>query len=198
MGLMGRDTMTLPQIEFELSAEQFALMGFPRLQQGLPLSPVLDGGVLLPGPGPDPWYTVQKEALIPRFARIGPAFYAFAGQIVEADIEYGRTQMAVLVVDCGIVTLRVACAPNSDGILPEGTWETRFTAGFAPVQAIVEESFAAPVGRVVDISLWGFRRLLLSPGDAAFGSWHESSEIPPAPFTYDRLLIQARVHRQGI
>ncbi len=188
----------LPQIEFELSAEQFALMGFPRLQQGLPLTAVLDGGVLLPEPGPDPWYAVQKGSLTPRFTQIGPALYAFAGQIVEADIEYGSAQMAVVVVNCGIVTLRVACAPNDDGVLPEGTWETRYAAGFAPVQAIVEESFSSPVGRTVDLSMWGFRRLLLSPNDSAFGTWHPSSEIPPAPFTSDRLLIQARVHRQGI
>ena len=187
----------LPQIEFELSAEQFSLMGFPRLQQGLPLSAVLDGGVLLPEPGPDPWYAVQKEPLTSRFTQIGPALYAFAGQIVEADIQYGSTQMAVVVVDCGFVTLRVACAPNSDGVLPEGTWETRYAAGFAPVQAIVEESFTSPVGRTVDVSMWEFRRLLLSPDDSAFGTWHTSSEIPPAPFTRDRLLIQARVHRQG-
>jgi len=92
----------------------------------------------------------------------------------------------------------VACAPNDDGVLPEGTWETRYAAGFAPVQAIVEESFSSPVGRTVDLSMWGFRRLLLSPSDSAFGTWHPSSEIPPAPFTSDRLLIQARVHRQGI
>ncbi len=188
----------LPQIEFELSAEQFSLMGFPRLQQGLPLTAVLDGGVLLPEPGPEPWYAVQKEPLAGRFTQIGPALYAFAGQIVEADIEYGSAQMAVVAVDCGIVTLRVACAPNDDGVLPEGTWETRYAAGFAPVQAIVEESFTSPVGRTVDLSMWGFRRLLLSPNDSAFGTWHPSSEIPPAPFTHDRLLIQARVHRQGI
>ena len=188
----------LPQIEFELSAEQFALMDFPRLQQGLPLTAVLDGGVLLPEPGPDPWYAVQKDPLSPRFIHIGPALYAFAGQIVEADIEYGRTQMAVVVVDCGIVTLRVACAPNHDGVLPEGTWETRFAAGFAPIQAIVEESFASAVGRTVDVSMWEFRRLLLSPSDDAFGMWYTSSEIPPTPFTCDRLLIEARVHRQGI
>ena len=188
----------LPQIEFELSAEQFARMGFPRLQQGLPLTAVLDGGVLLPEPGPDPWYAVQKGPLAPRFTQIGPALYAFAGQIVEADIEYGSAQMAVVVVNCGIVTLRVACAPNDDGVLPEGTWETRYAAGFAPVQAIVEESFSSSVGRTVDLSMWGFRRLLLSPNDSAFGTWHPSSEIPPAPFTSDRLLIQARVHRQGI
>ncbi len=188
----------LPQIEIELSAEQFALMGFPRLQQGLPLTAVLDGGVLLPEPGPDPWYAVRKEPLTPRFTQIGPALYAFAGQIVEADIQYGSSQMAVIVVDCGFVTLRVACAPNDDGVLPEGTWETRYAAGFAPVQAIVEESFSSPVGRTVDLSMWGFRRLLLSPNDSAFGAWHPSSEIPPAPFTCDRLLIKARVHRQGI
>ena len=188
----------LPQIEFELSAEQFALMGYPRLQQGLPLTAVLDGGVLLPEPGPEPWYAVQKEPLTPSFIQIGPALYAFAGQIVEVDIQYGSSQMAVIVVDCGFVTLRVACAPNDDGVLPEGTWETRYAAGFAPVQAIVEESFTSPVGRTVDLSMWGFRRLLLSPNDSAFGSWHQSSEIPPAPFTNDRLLIQARVHRQGI
>ena len=188
----------LPRIEFELSAEQFALMGFPRLQQGLPLTAVLDGGVLLPQPGPDPWYAVQKEPLAPRFTQIGPALYAFAGQIVEADIEYGSAQMAVVAVDCGTVTLRVACAPNDDGVLPEGTWETRYAAGYAPVQAIVEESFSSPVGRTVDLTLWGFSRLLLSPNDSAFGTWHASTEIPPTPYTSDRLLIQARVHRQGI
>ena len=188
----------LPQIEFELSSEQFSLMGFPRLQQGLPLTAVLDGGVLLPQAGPEPWYAVQKEPLTKRFTQIGPALYAFAGQIVEADIEYGSVQMAVVAVDCGIVTLRVAFAPNDDGVLPDGTWETRYAAGFAPVQAIVEESFASPVGRTVDLSLWGFRRLLLSPNDSAFGSWHPSSEIPPTPYTHDRLLIQASVHRQGI
>ena len=187
----------LPQIEFELSAEQFALMGFPKLQQGLPLTAVLDGGVLLPQPGPDPWYAVQQEPLTPRFTQIGPALYAFAGQIVEADIQYGSNQMAVIVVDCGIVTLRVACAPNDDGVLPEGTWETRYAAGFAPVQAIVEESFSSPVGRTVDLSMWGFRRLLLSPNDSAFGTWHPSSEIPPAPFTSDRLLIQAESIDRG-
>lgn len=188
----------MPQIEFELSAEQFGLMGYPRLQQGLPLSAVLDGGVLLPDPGPDPWYAVQKERLASRLTRVGPALYAFAGEIVEADIEYGRSQMAVIVVDCGIVSLRVACAPTEEGTLPEGTWETRFAAGFAPIQAIVEESFASAVGRTVDFSMWGFRRLLLSPGDDAFGRWHESVEVPPAPFSCDRLLIEARVHRQGI
>lgn len=188
----------LPQIEFELSAEQFELMGFPRLQQGLPLTAVLDGGVLLPEPGPEPWYAVQKESLQPRLTQIGPALYAFAGQIIEADIEYGPEQMAVLVVDCGIIALRVACAPGSDGTLPQGTWETRYMAGFAPVQAIVEESFTPPVGRTVDLSMWGFRRLLLTPGDDAFGTWHTSSEIPPTPYTCDRLLIEARVHRQGI
>ena len=189
---------TLPQIEFELSAEQFALMGFPRLQQGLPLSAVLDGGVLLPGPGPDPCYCVQKEPLAPRFKQFGPALYAFSGQIVEADIEFGSAQMAAIVVDCGIVPLRVACAPHEDGVLPEGTWETRYASGFAPVQAIVEESFSSVVGRPVDCTLWGFRRLLLSPGEEAYGSWHESSEVPPVPMACDRLLVQARVHRQGL
>ena len=172
-------------------------MGFPRLQQGLPLSAVLDGGVLLPEPGPEPWYAVQKEPLPSRLRQIGPALYAFSGQIVEADIEYGPAQMAVVVVDCGIVALRAACAPNSEGVLPEGTWETRYMAGFAPLQAIVEESFTSPVGRTVNVSMWEFRRLLLSPADSAFGTWHTSSEIPPTPFTCDRLLIQARVHRQG-
>lgn len=190
--------MTLPEIEFELSSEQFGLMGYPRLQQGMPLSLVLDGGVLLPEPGPDPWYAVQKERLSGQFTQIGPAAYGFAGEIVEADIEYGREQMAILIVECGPVFLRIACGPNADGQLPEGTWETRFASGFASVQGIVEDNFASSVGRAVNVSLWGFRRLLLAPGDPAFGKWHETSEVPPAPFKYDRLLVQARVHRQGI
>ncbi|MBI3958052.1 MAG: hypothetical protein HY328_04505, partial [Chloroflexi bacterium] len=78
--------MPLPELEFELSAFQYELMNFPGLQQGESLSLVLEGGILLPDSGAERWYAVQPEPLEKRFVHVGPAIYAFAGQIVEAEI----------------------------------------------------------------------------------------------------------------
>ena len=190
--------MPLSEIEFELSASQYELMGFPGLQQGESLSLVLDGGILLPESGAEHWYAVQPEKLEKRFVRVGPATYAFAGQIVEAEIEYGREQLAFLSIDCGPVHLRVTCAPGEDGQLPYGTWETRYISGLAYVQGIVEDSYENPVGRNLNVILWNFQRLVLTPGDAVFGEWHESGDLPPAPIGMDRIFVTARVHREGI
>ncbi len=59
--------MPLDEIEFELSAEQYAAMGYPGLRQGQPLTVLLDGGLLLPEAGALTWYSVQKEPLPARF-----------------------------------------------------------------------------------------------------------------------------------
>ena len=75
----------LPEIEFELTANQYAAVGFPGLKQGEPLSVVLDAGVLLPDVSAESWFTVQKEALPSRFVRVAPAQYALAGQILAAE-----------------------------------------------------------------------------------------------------------------
>lgn len=189
--------MALSEIEFELSAEQYALMNYAGLQQGQPLSLTLDGGILLPDLAASFWFAVQKDPLAKSFVRFGPALYAFAGQIIEAEIEYGSEQLAHLAVDCGPF-LRLTCAPGADGMLPYGTWETRYIVGVASVQGFVEENFDIGVGRNVDVTLWHFRRLVLNPGDPAFGQWYESVEIPPVPFQHDRLYVTARLHRQGI
>ena len=69
--------MPLTEIEFELPALQYQRMGYPGLKQGEPLTVILDGGVLLPDPGADSWFAVQKEPPAPRFKQVGPAFYAF-------------------------------------------------------------------------------------------------------------------------
>jgi hypothetical protein len=191
--------MALPEIEFELSAAQYAQLGYPGLKQGAPVSVVLDAGVLLPDVAADSWFTVQPEALPPRFVCIGPATYAFSGQITEAEIgiEEGE-QSAVLSVNCGVVHLRVTCAPQADGRLPYGTWETRYLAGVGRVQGLLEDAFKRAIGRTTDVTIWGFRRLTLQPGDALFGQWHESNELLPLPFHYDRIVVMARVHRTRI
>lgn len=190
--------MSLPEIEFELSAEQYGLLGYGGLQQGQSLTLTLDGGILLPDPAASFWFAVQPDPLPKVFRAIGPAIYAFSGQIDEADIEYGREQLAYLSVDCGDLFLRVTCAPGDDGQLPYGTWETRHIAGVAAVQGLLEENFEIGVGRNQDVTLWHFRRLILRPGDANFGGWHESVELPPAPFQYDRVYVTARLHRRTI
>ncbi|MBI1298122.1 hypothetical protein GC175_24575 [bacterium] len=190
--------MSLTEIEFELSAEQYALLEYRKLQQGQSFTVTLDGGVLLPDLAATFWFAVQPEALTPAFQAVGPSIYAFAGRIEEAEIEYGREQLAHLSINCGSVFLRVTCAPGDDGQLPDGTWETRYIAGIAPVQGLFEENFELAVGRNIDVTLWGFRRLVLTPGDLNFGRWHESVELAPTPFTHDRVYVKARIHRQTV
>ena len=192
--------MPLAEIEFELSAQQYELMGYPGLRQGEVLSAVLDAGVLLPDWSADSWYAVQLEPLLPQLVSIGPAQYAFAGQIVEADLfrtDHPQTgpQTAIVTVNCGTAFVRVTCAPQEDGLLPWGTWETRFLTGVGRLQAIVEEDYHASVGRALGVTIWRFRRLVLTPGDPLFGQWYETTDLPPSPIRYDRILVTVRVHR---
>ena len=196
--------MPLAEIEFELSAQQYELMGYPALHQGEPLSVVLDAGVLLPDWSAESWFAVQPEPLPPALVNIGPALYAFAGQIVEADVFRSSpaagspdagAQTAVVTVNCGDAFVRVTCAPQEDGLLPWGTWETRYLTGVGRLQGIVEENYDTAVGRQVGVTIWRFRRLVLRPGDPLFGRWHETVDLPPAPYQYDRVIVTARVHR---
>jgi hypothetical protein len=189
--------MSLAEIEFELSAHQFELMGYPPLKQGESLSLVLDAGILFPDPGADSWFTVQKEPVPPQFCLFGPAQVAFAGQIVDADLfkEEDEPQAGVVVVDCGDVLVRVTCAPQEDGRLPWGTWETRYLIGAGHLQGLVEEEYQSSVGRPQGVTIWRFRRLVLRPGDPLFGQWHETVDLLPQPYRYDRIYVTARVHR---
>ena len=43
-----KNLMALPEIEFELTSEQYELLGYPVLTQGHPMALVLEVGVLLP------------------------------------------------------------------------------------------------------------------------------------------------------
>ena len=191
--------MALPEIEFELSSHQYEQMGYPGLRQGQPLWPVLDAGILLPDLAAESWFAVQKEPLPPRLVHIGPALYAFAGQIGQADLRKDDDEeTGVLLVDTGLAPLRVTCAPAADGRLPFGTWETRYLTGVGRLQGIVEEEFTSSVGQSVGVTLWSFRRLILTPGDALFGQWHETVDLLPQPFGYDRIYVTARIHRQGM
>lgn len=188
--------MALREIEFELSPQQFEMMGYPRLQQGQPLDVQLQSSELLPEPGTEAWYMARKEALVPQLIRVGRGHYAFAGQIEQADIvkEEGL-ETAALVVQCGVAPVRVMCAPQADGTLPYGTWETRFVTGISRLYGLVEEDFLIGVGERIGVTIWGFQRLVLTPGDAAFGQWYESTELLPTPYRYDRVVVTARVHQ---
>lgn len=191
--------MALPEIEFELTAEQYERMGYPGMKQGAPLSAILDAGVLLPDRAAESWFAVQPDALPAQFVRTGPATYAFAGQIIAAElVNADDAQTAVLSVDCGLVHLRVTCAPHADGRLPYGTWETRYLAGIGRVQGIIEDEFKTGIGQPIGCTIWGFRRLLLKPGDPLFGEWRTSVELPPLPLHYDRIVVVARLHRARI
>lgn len=188
--------MSLDEIEFELSAEQYAAMGYPGLRQGQPLTLLLDGGLLLPEAGALTWYTVQKEPLTPRCVRTGPAQYAICGQIRAAELEkIDGVQRGVLLVDCGIAPVRVTCLAQADGTLPWGTWETRSLTGHLLLEGLVEDAFAAGIGEVVGVTIWHFSRLMLTPGDPNFGSFYEADALPPQPFVYDRIFVTARLHR---
>lgn len=186
------------EIEFVLTSAQHEAMGYAGLRQGQSLSMVLDMGVLLPSPAAEQWFAVQQEPLQPQFVQIGPAMYAFAGQIREAELfTEGGEETALLTVECG-VPLRVTCAPMEDGRLPFGTWETRYLAGVSRLQGVIEEDFSLSLGEYVGVTVWGVRRLILAPGDPLFGEWRETTELPATPFTYDQVLIQGHVHRRGV
>lgn len=188
--------MALTEIEFELSPRQFEMMGYPHLKQGQPLDVQLETGELLPEVGTEAWYAVRPERVTPRLIQVGRAQYAFAGQIEQADIvKEAQLETAALVVQCGVAPVRVMCGPYADGTLPYGTWETRFAVGTSRLFGVVEEDFSVGVGERVGVTIWGFRRLLLTPEDAAFGEWYESTELLPTPFQYDRVVVIAHIHR---
>jgi hypothetical protein len=189
----------LTEIEFELSAEQYQLMGYPALAQGEALTLELETELLLPDPGVESWFAVRKEAVAPRFMQVAPATYAFAGAIVQAEIvQEDAQESAVLLVNCGDIPLRVSCGPAEDGRLPYGTWETRHLVGLSRLLGIVESDFSTSIGQPIGVTIWGFRRLVLTPGDPVFGQWHESDALLASPFTYDRLFITARLHRNRL
>lgn len=189
----------LNEIEFELTTEQFALMGYPRLTQGQPLSVILDAGVLSPDTAAAYWFTVQQGALPARFVRVGRGVYAFTGQIVEAElIKADDMETATLLINADGVIFRATCAPGDDGCLPFGVWETRTITGAARLYGVWEDDYVTSVGRSVGMTIWRFRRLVLSPGDARFGEWYESVELPDSPYRYDRVLIEARLHRERL
>ena len=195
--------MPRTEVEFELSAEQYQLMGYPNLMQGESLTVELETEMLFPDPGVDGWFAVQKEALAPRFLQVSPATYAFTGQIEAAEIEKasaesGNEEQAVLLVRCGDVPLRVYCGPAEDGRLPYGTWETRYLTGMSRIRGIVESDFSTAIGEPTGLALWGFRRLVLTPGDPVFGQWHETDSLLASPFTYDRVFVTARLHRNRL
>ena len=191
--------MALTEIEFELTPQQFELMGYPRLQQGQSLDVQLETGTLLTEPGHEGWFTVQQPAVPGQFLQVERSQYAFAGQVTAADIQKQEgMESAALIVQCGVVPLRVLCAPRADGTLPYGTWETRHLIGTGRVYGTVEEDFSIGVGERVGVTIWGFRRLILTPGDSAFGQWHEVAELHPTPYAYDRVVVTARLHRPRI
>ncbi len=189
--------MPLPEIEFELPGSQLDQMGHPPLHQGQPLFLVLDGGVLLPDPEAEFWYTVSEARLPRRLVHLGPGLYAFSGTIAEAALEYGPEQHGVLTVDCGPVVIRVTCAPQADGTLPYGTWETRSMAGLVHLRGLPEDSYPGGIGPATGVTVSRFRRLVLEPTDPHFGEWHEEVALPALPVDRrHRIYVVARVHRR--
>ena len=194
----------MSEIVFELSALQYELMGFPGLQQGQSVDLVLDGGLLFPEADAANWYDVRSEPLSPSLIQVLRGRYAFAGQIKEAEINRvtgsagSEENEAILLVDCGVVPIRVTCAAREDGLLPWGTWETRFLAGYAGLQGIVEEDFSTSIGQTVSLTIWSIHRLVLTPGDPLFGQWYEGDTLVAAPLGFDRVWITARLHRHSL
>jgi hypothetical protein len=191
--------MALREIEFELSPHQYELMGYPGLQQGQPLNVILDAGVLLPNPSSNAWYVVQPEPLASKLVRTSPATYALSGQIQLAEISRDEgEELAMLQVDAEGLPIRMVCAAREDGMLPFGTWETRYLTGHATLSGLLEDDYTMGLGTHVGVTIWHINRLSLTPGDPHFGQWRESDRLLPMPFTFDRIVITGRVHRQVI
>jgi len=97
-----------------------------------------------------------------------------------------------------LVPLRVTCAGDQSGRLPFGTWETRFLTGVSRIHGLLEDDFHTAIGQSIDVTIWNFRRLSLTPGDAVFGQWHESDVLMPTPYHYDHIVIECRLHRNRV
>ncbi|MGL4651523.1 MAG: hypothetical protein ACRC1H_19105 [Caldilineaceae bacterium] len=195
------ENMPLREIEFELTAHQFELMGYPELREGQPFEVLLDGGVLLPDAAAFAWFHVQPEPLTPALLRAAPAQYAIAGQIRAAELSkegegLEAQESAVLLVECDGLPIRVTCAPTADGMLPWGTWETRWLSGYTLLMGLAEDDLSSSIGETIGVTLWRFHRLVLTPGDPHFGRWIESHTLPAAPLRQDRIVVAARVHRR--
>ena len=187
------------EVEFELSAEQYALLGAVQLQQGHPLEITLETSVLLPDISGESWFSVQPEALPPMFTKVSPATYAFSGQITEAElIKDDGQEIGFLLVNCANIPLRVIVGPGDDGRLPWGTWETRYLTGLSRVYGVLEDSFVTSVGKSIGLTIWHLSRLILNPGDAFFGEWHESADLPLSIYSHDKVFVTTRLHRQEI
>lgn len=196
------DPMQHREIEFELTAHQFELMGFPALREGQPLEVQLDAGILLPDPAAITWYHVQPEPLKPALVRTAPGQYALCGQIRAAELaEEGEglasQQSGILLVECDGLPIRLSVAPGQDGRLPWGTWETRWLAGHSLLTGLAEDDLATGIGETVGVTLWRFQRLVLTPGDPHFGQWVESDHLLPSPLRSDRIVVVAHVHRRA-
>jgi hypothetical protein len=127
---------------------------------------------------------------------VAPATYLFCGQIQQADLsKVDGEETAALSVNCAGVPLRAFCASGEGGRLPFGVWATRYLTGYGRLQGIVEDEFATPVGETVDVIIWGFHRLVLTPGDPVAGEWYATDVLPATPYLYDRVFITARLHR---
>ncbi|MBX3012097.1 MAG: hypothetical protein KF832_11350 [Caldilineaceae bacterium] len=187
------------ELEFELPAYQYQLMGYAGLKQGEPLSVTLETDILVPDPAASGWFAVQQGAWPDRFERIAPATYAFAGRISAAELlKEGGSETATLLVQCGEIPLRVSCTADESGRLPFGTWETRYLAGVSRLHGLVEDDFHTAIGRSVDVTIWDIQRLVLTPGDAVFGQWYETDRLMPAPYHHDRIVIRCRLHRNRL
>ena len=95
--------LPLPEIEFELTAYQYEMMGFPGLKQGEPVSVVLDAGVLLPDVSAESWFTVQKETLPSQFVR---------ALIVNSGGKSRLLRLRGLALELGGVPLGLALGPQ--------------------------------------------------------------------------------------
>ena len=73
--------MALTEIEFELSPQQFEMMGYPHLQQGSRWMCSWRAGELLPEPGRGCVVCGAPGAVVAAADPGGRAAYAFAGQI---------------------------------------------------------------------------------------------------------------------
>lgn len=191
--------MASTEIEFDLAAAQFGMMGYPALRQGQAVALQLETGLLLPDPVEENWYAVTPDALPSRIVKVGPAHYAFCGQIEAAElVKIEGAETATLLVRCAGVPLRVTCGPQADGMLPFGTWETRYLSGYGRIYGLFEEEFTTAIGERVGATIWGFQRLVLGPGDSRFGEWYETADLLPVPYEYDRVLMTVRLHRRLI
>ena len=100
---------------------------------------------------------------------------------------------------CGVVKIRVTCAPRLTAACPTARGRRTYLSGIGRVQGIFEEEFRTSIGHPTNLTLWNFQLAGACPRRHPFWPVARDARLVPLPLHHDRVIVTGRVHqRQGL